>query len=165
MTSSLSLTTRLHTLLKVDTHVATTCTKCGGTGLVPLGPGTVYYDEADVWPQEQDVAHTGMVACDCGAGPNYEGHSSSGINDHQLVLVQANGWAAWVDEGIADDVRLLWENNIPTSFSCQGDAHAWRYIALTDDDPATVLRAQFLLAETWVETIEKSTFYGKKPHA
>ena len=119
-----------------------------------------------MWPQEQEVAHLGMDPCGCHTDFVFDlaGHSPSGINDHPLVLVQANGWAAWIDEGIADDVRLLWEEGIATSYSCQGDQISWRYIALTHGRD-TIKAYKLLRRFGWVETIEKGTFYGVRPHA
>lgn len=79
-------------------------------GITQPGPGSGY-------------AHEYTFRPDGSRGPS---------NLHPLVLVEHENLAAWVDEGIADDVRALWYAGIQTVASCQGDANHSRYIELAD---------------------------------
>src|ERR1700740_2517613 len=42
---------------------------------------------------------------------------------HEMVYIQADYREAWVDEGIADDILMLWWNGVGTTYSCQGWPH------------------------------------------
>lgn len=109
--------------------LATDCPKCGGTGLVP-GPPRLYTHSRTV---AEPIGY--FALCDCGVLCEPERAKFGGVyggNDHPMLLLQANGWAAWVDQGIADDIKLLWSKGIPTWVSCQGDENASRYIGILD---------------------------------
>lgn len=102
----------------------TDCPYCHGIGLVPTRPGQ---------RGNLRVAHMNMRGCPC----NDPTEIWAG-NVHPLVLADANGWVAWVDEGIKDDIEALWRAGIMTWVSCQGSPD--RYVSLlspTEDQIAT----------------------------
>jgi hypothetical protein len=98
----------------------TDCPKCYGTG--------TYLFSADF-----------EKVCDCELfywpllGPIPPG-TLVPASEHEQDLLIENDWVAWVDRGIVDDVRLLWKNNIPTMYSCEGGEGSSRYIYLHGAD-------------------------------
>lgn len=101
----------------------TDCFLCHGIGLFPTGPGQR--------EGSRPVAHFLMLACPCSGefGPN----GIRGGNAHQLTLADVNGWVAWVDGGIREDVEALWRAGIQTWVSCEGEKNTagWgRYLSL-----------------------------------
>lgn len=81
--------------------------------------------------------------------------------DHPQVEIAGHPYSAIVDEGIADDLLLLWSHGIETWFSCQGEPDLpWtRYVALAD--PSRVTEAAELLG--WVKETTGSAVYGCEP--
>lgn len=70
--------------------------------------------------------------------------------EHPQVLIRWDGLESWVDEGIADEVLMLWRAGIETIASCEGDEYEDdlpRYVAIAD--PWQHAQAEHLLG--WVE--------------
>lgn len=75
-------------------------------------------------------------------------------NRHAGTWVEHNGDSVYIDNGIIDDIRALWDAGIDTFTSCEG-GDEWRYVMLSTQDPAAIGRAIAILG--WVVTIKLDT--------
>jgi hypothetical protein len=93
----------------------TSCPSCHGTGSI-LGP----YD-----PRPGQPAHPYEIVCGCGIFPerypalNYQTGQTMPWTTHRQVLARADGYVAWVDELLREDIERLWQAGIATFSSCQ----------------------------------------------
>lgn len=55
-------------------------------------------------------------------------------HNHPQVLARANGWVAWVDEGMRPLIEEAWEMGIETTASCQGTSDHLGYVGFPPDD-------------------------------
>jgi hypothetical protein len=83
------------------------------------------------------------------AAANYEKGGILPFRTHRQVLAQANGWVAWVDEKLLDDIGRLWTAGMETYNSCQDNEGRW--LSLPE---VHVTRARDMLP--WVSVTQKA---------
>jgi hypothetical protein len=130
--------------------LATDCVPCGGTGMIP---GAL--DTRPGFP-----AHPYGLVCGCGimvndplfTDMNYQAWGILPFITHPQALARANGWVAWVDELLKDDIEQLWSAGVQTYSSCQDNSPGkGRWVNLSEEDAAF---AEKILP--WVTVTEKA---------
>lgn len=121
----------------------TGCLSCHGTGMI-LAPA-----------REGDVAHAYSIVCGCEVMTerypqlSYQAGMTLPFITHRQEMAMADGWVAWVDAGLRNDIEKLWMKGIETVSSCQGPG---RWIMIRDES-LTIPATQIL---GWVKQAEKN---------
>jgi len=92
----------------------TGCLSCKGTGTILAPPR-----------DDKTVAHDYGIVCGCGILceriPQFAYRAGMILPFvlHRQEMAMANGWVAWVDAGLKNDIEKLWMAGIETVSSCQ----------------------------------------------
>jgi hypothetical protein len=136
---------------EVRPFVLTDCPLCFGCGVLELTVDTC--PEPRHTPLELTYQSCHALGCPRGCRNRRSGgHLWSG-NIHRTTLLKdyTHNWVARIDNGILDDIKLLWENDIPTWVACEGRSPVDRYIGLVGMDVKNIDRARELLP--WVNGV------------